>query len=48
MRVASIPTAVIVQWSREGFNVYEETGAAIVKRLYDQNLDAFMATDKRI
>ena len=48
MRVASIPTAVIEQWSREGFNVYEETGAAIVKRLYDQNLDAFMATDKRI
>lgn len=48
MRVASIPTGVIEQWSREGFNIYEETGTAIVKRLHDQNLDAFLTTDKRI
>ena len=48
MRVASIPTAVIEQWTREGFNIYEVTGPEIVKRLKDQNLDAFMTTDKRI
>ena len=48
MRVASIPTAVIEQWMREGFNIYEVTGAEIVKRLKEQNLDAFLATNKRI
>jgi len=48
MRVASIPTAVVEQWMREGFNIYEVTGAEIVKRLKEQNLDAFMATNKRI
>jgi len=48
MRVASIPVAVHEQWLREGFNLYEATGAEIVKRLSDQNLDGFMATNKRI
>jgi len=48
MRVASIPTAVAEQWQREGFNIYEESGKAIVRRLRAQNLDAFLATDKRI
>jgi len=48
MRVASIPTVVAEQWLREGFNIYEETGAAIVKRLQEQDLTAFMTTDKRI
>ena len=48
MRVASIPVAVHEQWLREGFNLYEASGAEIVKRLRDQNLDYFMATNKRI
>lgn len=48
MRVASIPTVVVEQWLREGFNIWEATGPEIVKRLKDQNLDGFMATDKRI
>jgi hypothetical protein len=48
MRVASIPTAVIEKWTREGFNIYEVTGAEIIKRLQDENLDAFITTDKRI
>ena len=48
MRVASIPTAVIEQWTREGFNIYEESGKAIIKRLREQSLDAFITTDKRI
>lgn len=48
MRVASIPVAVHEQWLREGFNLYEATGPEIVKRLRDQNLDYFMATNKRI
>ena len=48
MRVASIPTAVAEQWMREGFNIWEATGQEIVKRLKDQALDGFMATNKRI
>jgi hypothetical protein len=48
MRVASIPTAVVEQWMREGFNIWEATGQEIVKRLKDQALDGFMATNKRI
>ena len=47
MRVASIPVAVAEQWQREGFDIYQATGQEIVKRLKDQNLDAFLATDKR-
>jgi hypothetical protein len=48
MRVASIPTAVIEQWTLEGFNIYEESGKAIIKRLRDQSLDAFITTEKRL
>lgn len=48
LRVASIPTVVVEKWMREGFNVWEATGKEIVKRLKDENLDAFLATDKRI
>ena len=48
MRAASIPVAVIEQWTREGFNIFEATGKEIIKRLRDQNLDYFLATEKRI
>jgi hypothetical protein len=48
MRVASIPVSVTEQWAREGFNIYEVTGKEIIKRLREQNLDYFLATEKRI
>lgn len=48
MRVASIPTVVAEQWRREGFDIYSATGPEIVKRLREQDLDYFLATDKRI
>ena len=48
MRVASIPVIVVEQWMREGFNIYEATPQEIVKRLKDQNLEGFMATEKSI
>lgn len=48
MRVASIPTAVVEQWMREGFNIYEASGKEIVKRLREQHLDYFLTTEKRI
>jgi hypothetical protein len=47
MRVASIPNAVVDQWLRDGFNIYEESGKEIVKRLRAQNLDYFMTTEKK-
>lgn len=48
MRVASIPTVVVEKWMREGFNVWEASGQEIVKRLKAENLDAFLATDKKL
>lgn len=48
MRVASVPTAVIEQWMREGFNAYKAPVREVIKRLREQNLDAFIATDKRV
>jgi len=51
MRVASIPTAVVEKWMREGFDILSDrniTGADIVKRLKAENLDAFLTTDKSI
>ena len=47
-RVASIPTAVVEKWLREGFNIWEADGPEIVKRLKAEDLHAFMATEKRI
>ena len=48
LRVASIPTIVVEKWMREGFNIWEASGREIVKRLKDEDLGGFMATDKRI
>lgn len=48
MKVASIPVIVVEKWMREGFNIYEATGQEIVKRLKNENLDDFMATEKSI
>lgn len=47
-RVASIPTAVVEKWLREGFNIWEASGPEIVKRLKAEDLQMFMATDRRI
>lgn len=46
-RVASIPVVVHEQWLREGFDLYKASVTEITKRLRDQSLDYFMATDKR-
>lgn len=48
MRVASIPAAVYDQWLREGFDALKEPPKEILKRLRDQNLDAFITTNKRV
>jgi hypothetical protein len=38
----------VEQWKREGFCIHEHTGAEIVQRMHNQDLVAFLATDKRI
>lgn len=47
-RVASIPTALVEQWQRQGFDVYREPIRAIVKRLRDEGYHQFLTTEKRI
>lgn len=47
-RVCSIPTALVEQWQREGFDVMKETARAIVARLKARGYEHFLATDKVI
>lgn len=47
-RFASIPVVVVEQWLKEGFDVYKESPKAIVKRLKQQNLEAFLTSNKSI
>lgn len=48
MRVASIPVAVVDKWKREGFDIYQVSGKEILKKLREENLDAFITTNKSI
>jgi hypothetical protein len=50
LKVASIPTAVAEQWLAEGFNIYDQNVGVreILKRLNSQDMQKFIATDKRI
>ena len=47
-RVASIPTAVVEKWLREGFNIWEASGPEIVKKLQAEDLQMFMATERKV
>ena len=48
MRVASLPVSLVELWLAQGFNVYREPNRTIVKRLREHNLEAFLATSKRV
>lgn len=48
MKVASIPVIVVEKWKSEGFDITHKTVKEIVARLKAENLDAFMATEKRV
>lgn len=50
VKVASIPTAIVEHWMREGFNIYDKNvkGADIVARLKRESLDAFLTTTKKV
>ena len=50
MRIASIPVAIVEQWQREGFDIFDKniTPHEILNRLRNQDLDAFITTKKRV
>ena len=48
MSVARVPVAVHEQWLKEGFDMMEEPAHAIVARLKQQNLDAFITNKKQV
>ena len=47
-KLASIPVVVVEQWMRQGFNIYEQDAKAILKKLRDEDLTAFIATTKKV
>jgi methyl coenzyme M reductase alpha subunit len=47
-RVARIPTVVIDKWYREGFDYQRASAREILAKLAKDQLDAFIATKKRI
>lgn len=48
MRVASIPVVVHEKWLREGFDLFKEPHKKVIAKLKAENLDAFIATNKRL
>ncbi len=47
-QVASIPVVVVEKWLREGFDVYRESLKSIMRRLRNEDLTAFITTDRRV
>jgi hypothetical protein len=45
-RVASVPTGIVDKWKREGFDIYREPAEEILKRLRQEQLDAFITSNK--
>lgn len=46
--IAAIPVVVVEKWLSEGFDIYQETPRAILRRLREESLDSFITTNKRI
>lgn len=46
--MAAIPPAVANKWMREGFDVFKEPAAAILKRLRDEDLQAFITSNRKL
>lgn len=44
----SIPVSVVELWLRAGFDVHRESEHAILRRLQNEGLDAFIVTNRRI
>jgi hypothetical protein len=47
-RVASVPTAVVEIWQRQGLDFHKMTAREIVAKLHKDGLDSFITTNKRI
>jgi len=47
-RVASVPTAVVEIWLRQGLDIHKMTAREIVAKLHRDGLDAFVTSNKRI
>jgi hypothetical protein len=47
-RFASIPTAVVEKWGREGFDVMKESAKSIIAKLRGEDLDSFITTNKAL
>ena len=47
-RFASIPTAVVEKWKREGFDLMKESARSIIRKLQSEDLTAFITTTKVI
>lgn len=50
MEICALPTIVVEQWKRQGFDIYAPGVRAkdIVARLQRDNLTAFLSTNKRV
>lgn len=48
LKVAEIPVIFVHKWLQEGFNIYQEPTKAIIKKLKQEGLDAFLTTEKTI
>jgi hypothetical protein len=46
--VASVPVVIVEKWLREGFDIYKEPLKATMQRLRNEDLSAFITTDKRL
>lgn len=47
-KLAEIPVIFIERWMREGFDINRASAKEIVKKLRQDQLDAFITTNKRI
>jgi len=47
-RVCSVPAFVVDLWMRQGFDYYKESARAVVRRLREQGLEAFITTPKNV
>jgi len=45
-RFASVPTAVVEKWKREGFDIMKESAKSIVRKLQSEDLGAFITTNR--
>jgi hypothetical protein len=48
MHVASIHVEIVEKWVREGFDFHNESARNIVAKLKNENLDAFLVTNKAV